>query len=360
MGSSSRILLAQTQKTKGFVLSLECSRCRQVGKSRRRLTVGHTMSITTHALPTGTRQRCRLRHHILHPPGHTATLVSCEPAVHVVECSWKQLSVAKRTFFVCVLVVIRLRVRVPTWFNRPVDAPGEVREAVEHAECCICFDALCEQSTSVLTHRGRRTCGHFFHSSCCESFASGHHGGSTCPICRADFDGLLKVPSIEVDPEGWFKAVDVDGNGRLSQEEVREVLKAQLSVDWRKLEEQLPMLWRQWDRDGDGTIDRHEMIAMARYMKERLPRTADAPVASIESDKHAWFAYFDEDHSGTLEKVRTRQSMLLNFDSMACLCVHQVGLECCCTFCRAFCINVILLAGHDAPLLDSIVTGVVG
>lgn len=188
--------------------------------------------------------------------------------------------------------------------DRPVSAPGEIREAVEHAECCICFDALCEQSTSVLTRRGQRVCGHFFHSTCCEAFAGGHHGGSTCPICRADFDGVLKVPSIEVDPPGWFNAVDLDGNGRLSQAEAREVLKAQLAVDWRKMEQELPALWGKWDRNGDGTIDQHEVIAMARYMKERLPRVADAPVPSIESDKDAWFAYFDEDRSSSLEKVR--------------------------------------------------------
>ena len=111
-----------------------------------------------------------------------------------------------------------------------------------------------------------------------------------------------------MDPAGWFRAVDVDSNGRLSQAEVREVLKAQLAVDWRKLEDQLPALWGQWDRDGDGTIDQHEMIAMARYMRDKLPRAAEAPVPSIESDKGAWFAYFDEDLSGSLEKVRTGQS----------------------------------------------------
>jgi hypothetical protein len=114
----------------------------------------------------------------------------------------------------------------------------------------------------------------------------------------------LKVPSIEVDPPGWFNAVDLDGNGRLSQAEAREVLKAQLAVDWRKMEQELPALWGKWDRNGDGTIDQHEVIAMARYMKERLPRVADAPVPSIESDKDAWFAYFDEDRSSSLEKVR--------------------------------------------------------
>ena len=151
----------------------------------------------------------------------------------------------------------------------PDDAPGDVREAVEHAECCICCDALCDQPTAVLTRRHKRICGHFFHAACCEALVGGHHGGKTCPICRAEYDAILPVPSIEADPVGWFRAVDVDGDGRLSQDEVREVLKAQLSVDWRKLEDQLPALWDQWDRDGDGTIDQQEMIRLARYMRDR-------------------------------------------------------------------------------------------
>ena len=171
----------------------------------------------------------------------------------------------------------------------PADAPGDVREAVEHAECCICCDPLCEQPTAALTLRGKRICGHFFHAACCETLLGGHHGGQTCPICRCDYDGMLKIPSIETDPGGWFRAVDVDGDGRLSQDEVREVLKAQLPVDWRKLEEELPVLWEQWDRDGDGTIDQSELIAMARYIRARLPRSDDAPIPDVSNDKDGWF-----------------------------------------------------------------------
>ena len=54
---------------------------------------------------------------------------------------------------------------LPSAFNPgfvPADAPGDVREAVEHAECCICCDPLCEKPTAVLTLRGSRICGHFF------------------------------------------------------------------------------------------------------------------------------------------------------------------------------------------------------
>jgi Ca2+-binding EF-hand superfamily protein len=91
------------------------------------------------------------------------------------------------------------------------------------------------------------------------------------------------------------------------------VLKAQLSVDWRQLEDELPALWDQWDRDGDGTIDQQEMIAMAQYIRERMPRGPEAPVPSIENDKEAWFAHFDEDQSGTLEKGEVVRALIKTF-----------------------------------------------
>ncbi len=51
----------------------------------------------------------------------------------------------------------------------------------------------------------------------------------------------------------WFQVVDINGDGRLDQREVLEVLRATLPVDSEKLERDLPRLWRGWDKDGDGT-----------------------------------------------------------------------------------------------------------
>ena len=39
------------------------------------------------------------------------------------------------------------------------------------------------------------------------------------------------MPDALDEPKKWFKLVDLDGNGTLSQKEVVEVLKAQLPID---------------------------------------------------------------------------------------------------------------------------------
>lgn len=72
----------------------------------------------------------------------------------------------------------------------------------------------------------------------------------TCPVCRAPFTFVLPVPSPRDDPAGWFAAVDVDGDGKLSPPEVLEVLRAQLQCDWHAMAEELPKLWRRWDING--------------------------------------------------------------------------------------------------------------
>mmetsp|Transcript_21605 Transcript_21605/g.53305 ORF Transcript_21605/g.53305 Transcript_21605/m.53305 type:complete len:324 (-) Transcript_21605:319-1290(-) len=197
----------------------------------------------------------------------------------------------------------------------PADAASDVTAAVEHAECCICYDALCDSACSVLSKDGSRICGHFFHSQpCAESLLNGHHGGSTCPICRAEYDGIMPIPEFSVDPRGWFRAVDVDGDGKLSQEEVREVIKALMPLDWRRLENELPALWDMWDADGSGYLEEHELNELILFMKLHIPRFADAPVPSIESDAVGWFKYFDEDDSGTLEKGELTRALIKTFN----------------------------------------------
>ena len=85
-----------------------------------------------------------------------------------------------------------------------------------------------------------------------------------CPMTRAPIASVLAVPSILDDPQGWFAAVDIDGDGRLSVLEVIECLKAQLPVDNSALDaaaaDTSHWMWQQWDSDRSGFIERDELL----------------------------------------------------------------------------------------------------
>ena len=223
----------------------------------------------------------------------------------------------------------------------------------EHAECAVCFEALCDAPTAVFvaTTAGsttRRTCAHYFHLACARSLRAREM--RRCPVCRAPFDDALAVPDPLHDPKGWFAAVDANGDGKLSPGEVLEALKACVPCDWRRLERDvLPRraagaararrgLFDAWDPNGDGFIERREMVAPgglleyvarefrvdARARAEASPtaprrraaggafrgvaRGADPPALAAHPD--AWFAYWDADGSGTLDKEEVARALV--------------------------------------------------
>ena len=81
-------------------------------------------------------------------------------------------------------------------------------------------------------------------------------------MTRKPVRAVVLLPDVRRDPQGWFKLVDMDGDGRLSRKEVLEVFKAQLPIDWRKLEREAEAgdLWRIWDRDGSGFLEENELM----------------------------------------------------------------------------------------------------
>lgn len=64
---------------------------------------------------------------------------------------------------------------------------------------------------------------------------------------------------------GWFRVVDINGDGRLSRQEAVEALKAQLPTDVRALDAAVAdanhPIWEQWDKDGSGYIEKSELFA---------------------------------------------------------------------------------------------------
>ena len=87
--------------------------------------------------------------------------------------------------------------------------------AQQHAECSICFDDLCEKPCAVLKHGAIRVCSHFFHEHCARELPSQH-----CPMCRAEYSALERLPLLSEDAEGWFRCVAL-GRGDLKKNQVK-------------------------------------------------------------------------------------------------------------------------------------------
>ena len=124
------------------------------------------------------------------------------------------------------------------------------------------------------------------------------------------------MPDIRTDPLGWFKVVDLDGDGRLSRDEVVEVLKAQLPIDIRSFEREAAngQLWGLWDKDGNGYLDQQEIVGeggVVAYVQSVFTPSAPAtPIPDIQTNRIAWFKHFDEDDSGSLDKGEVIRALI--------------------------------------------------
>lgn len=193
-------------------------------------------------------------------------------------------------------------------------------QAEVKAECPICFEPLCSAPVGVFVDTGgRRVSQHFFNLGAAREWLSS--GTGMCPLTRKPISSVLEVPDIRVDPEGWFDAVDIDGDRRLSRLEVVECLKAQLPVDAGALDAAAAdadhWMWQQWDLDGSGYIERHELLregGLAAYVRQAFERsTRGDAIPDISRDKDAWYSYWDEDNSGELDKEEVVRALLKTF-----------------------------------------------
>jgi hypothetical protein len=67
----------------------------------------------------------------------------------------------------------------------------------------------------VLKCGANRVCSHFFHEHCARQLPSQH-----CPLCRAEFTALERLPLLSEDAEGWFRCVAL-GRGELEKNQAR-------------------------------------------------------------------------------------------------------------------------------------------
>eukprot|EP01063_Lacrimia_lanifica_P028999 TRINITY_DN434_c1_g2_i3.p1 TRINITY_DN434_c1_g2~~TRINITY_DN434_c1_g2_i3.p1 ORF type:complete len:457 (+),score=76.96 TRINITY_DN434_c1_g2_i3:48-1373(+) len=208
--------------------------------------------------------------------------------------------------------------------------------AIEHAECCICFDPMCEAPVAVLLdQRDVRVCSHYFHFDCvkemCPFVTRGYgmemeveEGGDAtqkCPMCRAPFTSIARMPDPAEDPRNWFRFVDSDNTGFLSFNNVRDVVNAMCMIDQRQLVKLLKENWSTWDRTQSNGITPQELPALLQFVLAHSPRRRDAQgrtqrqtAPSIVENKEAWFDYWDEDRSGALDRGETARALVKTFE----------------------------------------------
>ena len=207
------------------------------------------------------------------------------------------------------------------WWDDDVEDGGDEGEALhvseEHQECSICFEPLCKERTAVFVDEDdRRTCAHFLHERCARGMLA--VVGASCPICRTACAGARGVPFPSENADEWFRLCDANGRGKLSQSEILSVIRAQLPVDWRKFAHDLPKIWPTWDELGEGFVDKEALVrapgGLLEYVSKHYPgRMRNYEHVPHVTEKVKWFAYWDEDDSGSLEKDEVVRALIKTF-----------------------------------------------
>jgi len=198
--------------------------------------------------------------------------------------------------------------------------------AKRFAECPISFEPLHMGPVGVFMHGTARVSSHYFNLEAARHWLSS--GNGMCPLTRNAITGVMAIPDVRIDPDGWFSAVDLDHNNKLTRFEAVEALKAQFPVDVAAIDAALAdpahTLWQQWDIDGSGTLERNELlakpgglvasIASGQLFSPQALSTGQSPPLDL-SNKMAWFDYWDSplaggDNSGTLDKEEVIRGLL--------------------------------------------------
>jgi hypothetical protein len=171
-----------------------------------------------------------------------------------------------------------------------------------------------EPSAVLASRDGKRVCPHFFHERCIKDVLKA--GAHKCPLCRTLFAKVLPVPKLDSDPAGWFKLVDMNGDGGLSKQEIKYVLLAQIPVEEVVLDEELESNFNKWDKNKDGVIRQDELMdprsGLIAYFKNKMRRGVEE-VPDIKRDKNAWYLHYDENNNGSLQKDEVVRGLIQTF-----------------------------------------------
>ena len=229
--------------------------------------------------------------------------------------------------------------------------------AAEHAECPIIFEPLHAAPVGVFVDdAGRRVSPHFYNleAALAHLHESSHSSDKQprCPLTRRCVSRVVRIPDVREDPVGWFSAVDFDGDGRLTKQEVVAALKVQLPLDLARLDAAVDdprsafsTHWADWDEDCSGTVEIGEIRRIAAMVQRCYDPSAPVsatpavsasagtasgtsgllrgePPPDIRQSKEDWYRYWDEDCSGTLQKAEVVRALVKTFalSDRSCCC----------------------------------------
>ena len=207
---------------------------------------------------------------------------------------------------------------------------GNARGAMSEAfsECPVCFFELHLFPVAVLRYQSKRSCAHYLHAMCANAYRhrlEARNQRVACPICYNRFTEVKTLPDLLTDPRLWFQLCDTDLTGSLDKKEVLDGLLAVLPVDRGRLENAINGSWDHWDTSGDASIELGEFIDPLSGLKAFLVKNYNVfrknanevskskEVPSLDSHPKEWFEYWDNNNSGTLERIELARALVKTF-----------------------------------------------
>jgi len=146
-------------------------------------------------------------------------------------------------------------------------AKGSKKAIETTANCVVCGKSLSGTSDSVsllLDSNGRRADTLLLlHTACSDRVGE----------LRPDHTAMA-LPQAAADPQSFLRALDVDGNGTLSKEEVYAAFGAICGGAFASLRHELDEQWQSWDADGNGTLCVEEVSPIPNALVEWVQRCA--------------------------------------------------------------------------------------